>query len=320
MKDVFGDKIPLVAVVGPTASGKTGLAIKLCAEFNGEVISGDSMQLYRGMAIATAQPTAAERAETPHHLIDMLEPSESFSVARYAELAHRTVREVRGRGRLPVVTGGTGLYIRSLIDNITFAPQKQDTQYRESLCELAREQGNDAVYLMLESIDPVAAHATHPNNLGRVIRALEAYHTTGVTMTRQRELSREEPSPYRACLLGLGYRDRDKLNARINLRVDIMVKQGLLEEAESLRQMELSPTAAQAIGYKELLPYFEGRVTLEQALEDIKLHSRQYAKRQMTWFKSETDIHWLWADDYSSEKEREVAALAVVKSVLNEYI
>lgn len=313
-------QIPLVVVVGPTASGKTRLAIELCKALDGEVVSGDSMQLYRRLSIATAKPTPEEQEEIPHHLIDMIEPTESFSVAQYTTMAHEAIAEVYSRGKMPVVAGGTGLYIRSLIDNITFAPQRQDMPYREELRELAAQSGNKTVHDMLAAVDPDSATAIHHNNLGRVIRALEVFHISGTTMTEQQRLSRAEPSPYLPCVIGISYRDRDALDERINMRVGLMIRDGLVDEVAALEGVELSPTASQAIGYKELLPYLDGSIELEAAVEDIRLHSRQYAKRQMTWFRREKDIHWLWADDYGSPDELVDDAVAYARQQLCDFI
>lgn len=311
-------KIPVVAVVGPTASGKTSLAIALCQRLGGEVISGDSMQLYRQLSIATAKPTPAEQSAAPHHLIDILEPWESCSVARYTQLAHAAIAQVAGRGQLPVLCGGTGLYIRSLLANITFAEQERDEVYRESLRKLATEQGNEAVYQLLVQADPEAAAAIHPNNLGRVIRALEMFHVTGSTKTTQLAASTSQPTPYQSCILALGFRDRQQLYDRIDHRVDRMVEQGLLQEARVALSMELSPTAAQAIGYKELRPYFEGNQTLEQALDALKQQSRRYAKRQLTWFKREEGVQWLYPEDYSTPEALYQAAVAIVTHTIDQ--
>lgn len=297
------NKIPLVAVVGPTASGKTRLAIELCKAFDGEVISGDSMQLYKQLSIATAKPTPEEQQEIPHHLIDLLEPWESFSVAQYTALAHTTIAEITSRGKLPVLTGGTGLYIRSLIDNITFAPEQRDDSYRAQLRQLAADSGNQAVHSLLRKVDPQAADTIHPNNLGRVIRALEVYRVAGTTMTTRQEQSRALPSPYNVCLIGIACNDRQKLYDRIDTRAEQMVADGLLEEARFALSANLSPTAAQAIGYKELAPYFAGEQTLPEALAVIRQQTRNYAKRQLTWFRREKEIHWLNLDSFCSYQD-----------------
>ncbi|MEG0852523.1 MAG: tRNA (adenosine(37)-N6)-dimethylallyltransferase MiaA [Angelakisella sp.] len=312
-------KIPLVAVVGPTASGKTRLAIELCKAFDGEVVSGDSMQLYKQLSIATAKPTAEEQQEVPHHLIDLLEPWESFSVAQYTALAHSTIGELHNRGKLSVVTGGTGLYIRSLIDNIAFAPEQRDELYREELRQKAKAEGNEAVHALLCKVDPQAAKAIHPNNLGRVIRALEVFRVAGTTMTQRQQQSKAVPSPYDACIIGIGCNDRQKLYDRIDLRVDNMLKEGLLDEARLALSMQLSPTAAQAIGYKEFIPYFEGRQSLEEATAVLKQQTRNYAKRQLTWFKREEGIHWLMLDNYNCYEELVAEAVSLVKKALIDF-
>lgn len=307
------EKIPLVAVVGPTASGKTSLAIALCKALGGEVVSGDSMQLYKRLSVATAKPTAAEQLAVPHHLIDLIEPWESFSVAQYTQIAHKTIAALHASGKLAVVCGGTGLYIRALLTNITFTPQENDPAYRAELRVLAGQEGNEAVHRLLAEKDPVAAAALHPNNLGRVIRALEVCKTTGGTMSGQQANSHAEPSPYKACVIGLDFRNRQTLYDRINLRVTRMVEAGLLEEAKAALAMELSLTASQAIGYKEFAPYFAGEVPLKTALEALRQQSRRYAKRQLTWFRREPDIHWLYAEDYPDDQSLAAAAITLVQ-------
>ena len=290
------ETIPLAVVAGPTASGKTGLAVELALRLDGEVVSADSMQIYRRMAIATAKPTPEEQLGVPHHLIDFLEPGEQFSVAQYVELARKTIREIRSRGKLPIVAGGTGLYIQSLVDNIAFSPQPSDPALREALRQRAQREGRESLLRELASFDPESAARLHPNNLGRVIRAIEVYRLTGKTMTQQMAQSRREPSPYRPAMLGLTYSDRQLLYNRIDRRVDAMVAQGLLEEARQMREEGLSSTAAQAIGYKELEGYFAGEEPLEEALERMKRETRRYAKRQLTWFRRDERFHWLEMD------------------------
>ncbi|WP_071433828.1 tRNA (adenosine(37)-N6)-dimethylallyltransferase MiaA [Angelakisella massiliensis] len=289
-------KQPLLIIVGPTASGKTRLGVAMAKALSGEVISADSMQMYRRMNIATAKPTAEEMEGVPHHLMDFLEPDQSFSVAEYAQQARDCIAQVAARGHLPIMVGGTGLYVNTVADNITFSEAPSDEAYRESLRKLAEEQGVLAVYSQLQQLDPESAAAIHPNNLGRVIRALEVYHTTGITMTEQRRRSRLVPSPYRLSMIGLCCRDRQKLYDRIDRRVDEMVRQGLLEEARQVLAEGLSATAAQAIGYKELKGYFAGEESLEAALERVRQESRRYAKRQLTWFRRDQRIHWLETD------------------------
>ncbi|MBR5273553.1 MAG: tRNA (adenosine(37)-N6)-dimethylallyltransferase MiaA [Clostridia bacterium] len=293
-------KIPLLVIVGATASGKTSLGIGMAKFFDGEVISADSMQIYKNMGIATATPTADEMDGIPHHLIDFLDVTESFSVARYVELAAERIRNVHSRGKLPIIVGGTGLYVNSLIDNIEFVDAGGDEQYRSFLRERAEKEGAQALLDELMLVDKETALKLHPNNLGRIIRALELYKTTGVTMSEQVERSRRNPSPYSPVVIGIDYLDRANLYARINLRVDIMMENGLVDEARTMRE-KTEKTAAQAIGHKELEMYFRGEATLEQAAENLKIQTRRYAKRQLTWFRRDERIKWIYADDEQAQ-------------------
>jgi len=292
-----GEKMQILAIVGATASGKTALGVQMAKRFNGEVVSADSMQIYKGMDIATAKPTVEEMQGVTHHLLDFLPVTECFSVARYVELAKHCISDIDRRGKLPVVVGGTGLYINSLIDNIEFVEYAGDEEYRNSLAERAREYGAQSLLDELKERDPQTAEKLHPNNLGRIIRALEIYEMTGLTMSEQVERSRKNPSPYQPVMIGIDYRDREKLYARINKRVDEMMTAGLVEEALIYRN-NVQRTAAQAIGYKELEEYFEGRATLDEATENLKMQTRRYAKRQLTWFRRDKRIHWIYADEF----------------------
>ena len=293
-------KIPLIAVVGPTASGKTALAVELCIRLGGEVVSADSMQIYRGMDIATAKPTTEEMRGVPHHLVDFLDIGSEFSVADYVAAAHEAIGDIYGRGKLPVVCGGTGLYIDSLIENIRFEKTVSSTPLRAELKNLAEEKGGGYLLEMLRNIDPETASRLHENNLNRIIRALEVYKTTGETMSEQIKNSRSEESPYDACVIGLDYKDRQVLYERIGRRVDMMLEAGLLEEAERVVSDPRLKTARQAIGYKELAPYFEGTAPLEECIENLKQATRRYAKRQLTWFRRNKSIHWLYPDEAAS--------------------
>ena len=293
-------KIPLIAVAGPTASGKTSLAVELCIRLGGEVVSADSMQLYRGMDIATAKPTPEEMRGVPHHLVDFLDIGSEFSVADYVAAAHEAIGDISNRGKLPVVCGGTGLYIDSLIENIRFEKTVSSTPLRAELKKLAEEKGGGYLLEMLRNIDPETASRLHENNLNRIIRALEVYKTTGETMSEQIKNSRSEESPYNACVLGLDYKDRQVLYERIGRRVDMMLEAGLLEEAERVVSDPRLKTARQAIGYKELAPYFEGTAPLEECIENLKQATRRYAKRQLTWFRRNKSIHWLYPDEAES--------------------
>ena len=297
MKGLEENRIPVLAVVGPTASGKTGLGIELALALGGEVISADSMQIYRGMRIATARPTEEEMRGVPHHLIGFVDPQDRYSVARYLEDAGAAIREAAGRGRLPVLVGGTGLYVDSLLDGITFREERQDESLRRMLAEEADRLGNEAMLEKLAAIDPGYAQTLHPNNRGRILRALELFYGTGVTMSEQLRISRERPSPYRCLRLGIGFSDRRKLYERIDLRVDQMLRDGLLDEVREFYRRYDPGTAAQAIGCKEFLPFLSGQEPLEPCVERLKQETRRYAKRQMTWFRRNSDTVWLLRDE-----------------------
>lgn len=295
-------KKPLVAVVlGPTASGKTSLGIEIAEHFGGEIVSADSMQIYENMDIATAKPTEKELSRVRHHLIGFVPAGESFSVARYKERAVETIDGILSSGKLPIVVGGTGLYIDTLIKNTEFFDYKE-SDIRERLEERCENEGIETLYSELKSIDPVTASKLHINDVKRIIRALEVYYSTGMTISKQEELSHRNESKYRFCIIGLNASDRQYLYDRINLRVDMMLRDGLIDEAESFFRSDVSNTAAQAIGYKELKPYIDGLVTLEEAVEKLKMETRRYAKRQLTWFRKNSDINWLNIDSCSGDE------------------
>ena len=298
----------LIAVVGPTASGKTALGVEICREFGGEVVSCDSMQIYKGMDISTAKPTSGEMRGIPHHLIGFAGSDKKFSVAEYCGLAKDVIADIHSRGKVPVLVGGTGLYYSSLVDNISFIEEETDFEYREFLKKRAETEGAKALLDELAGIDPEAAAGFHENNLGRIIRALEIYHSTGKTKTEQEKLSRLEPSPYRLVAIGLDARDRNYLYERINRRVDIMLENGLLDEAKRFFESHPSGTAVQAIGCKELKPFIDGKASLEGCVENLKMQTRRYAKRQLTWFRRDERIHFLYIDDYGSAGELVEAA------------
>ena len=308
-------KPPVVAVVGPTATGKTGLAVDLARAFQGEIVSCDSMQIYRGLPIGTAQPTPEERTAAPHHLIGFLEVGEAFSVSQYVARAGEVIGEIHGRGHLPLVVGGTGLYARSLLRGFTFAEHARSDELRRELSRRAEAEGMEVLYAELAARDPEAAEKIHPNNGKRVLRALEYMELTGELFSRQEERSRQAESPYRVLWLGLNFRDREALYRRIDARVDRMLELGLLEEAEAFyricQQAGTPPTAAQAIGYKELFPYFAGEVSLEEAVEAVKRESRRYAKRQITWFAREPGLVWLELDGKTAEQVADEAGRLV---------
>lgn len=258
-------KTNLIVVAGPTASGKTKLAIEIARAVGGEIISADSMQVYKGMSIATAAPTEEERAQAPHHLVEFLDKDSTYSVSDFCALARDKIEEITGRGNVPIVTGGTGLFIGSLVDNIKFVEADTDFELRDRLLKMDA----DELYSMLITVDPDAAQYIHKNNKSRIVRALEIYYTSGKTKTAQNENSRLEESPYNVLYFVLGYRDRAILYDRINRRVDIMIQNGLEEEAR-VNLQNAGKTSAQAIGHKELRQYFSGEITLEEAVNNLK--------------------------------------------------
>lgn len=280
----------VIVVCGPTASGKTALAVELAKIYNGEIISADSMQIYTDMDIASAKATPEEQQGIPHHLLGFLDPSESFSVAEYVELCNEAVRDILSRGKTPIICGGTGLYISSFVDNITFDDSTQDYEFRERMRKFADENGAAALLEKLRSVDPETAATLHENNIGRIIRALEVYETTGHTISQAKAASRNTPSPYEFIMMTIDYENRDQLKERINRRVDLMMERGLLDEAKKCFSQSDRPTAAQAIGIKELYPYLRGERELADCVEELKLRTRQYAKRQMTWFRRDKRI------------------------------
>lgn len=290
-------KHPVLAVVGPTATGKTALGVALAKRFGGEVISADSMQIYRGLDVGTAKVTAEETQGVPHHCVDFLPPEEVFSVADFTALAARLEQEISARGALPILVGGTGLYIQSFLEGIRFTEEKPSNGLREQLAAELEARGPEAMYAELLSVDPQAAAAIHPNNRVRVLRALEHYRATGQRLSEQKAASRPGQRPYRSLVLGLDFADRAQLYRRIDLRVDRMMEQGLLEEARLVYDHRDSyRTAAQAIGYKEFFPYFAGEAELAACVEKLKQASRNYAKRQLTWFRHMEGVVWLQAD------------------------
>lgn len=284
----------VVAIGGPTATGKTALSVALAKEFGGEIISADSMQIYKGLDVGTAKVTSEEMQGVPHHLIDILTPEQTFSVAEFTTRADAAIRDITAREKLPLVVGGTGLYISSLLNGVSFAPQKEDPAFRATLQKRIDNGEGQAVYEELCAVDPDYARTLHPNNTHRVVRALELYHLTGRTMSEQRAASLPTQKPYRSLCICLTCADRAELYRRIDLRVDRMVEAGILPEAEYVWNNRTAfRTAAQAIGYKEFFPYFEGTRTLEQCTDKLKQASRNYAKRQLTWFRRQTDAVWL---------------------------
>ena len=290
----------VICVVGPTATGKTKMGVALAKRFGGEVVSVDSMQIYRGMTIGTAAPTAEEMDGVRHHMVAIADPAESWSVARFTEQADHCIGDILRRGGRPVLVGGTGLYLDSILSGRTFAPGHSGGEIRKSLqAELARE-GIESLYRQLREIDPETAARLPIRDEKRILRALEVYRETGETLTAHDARTRLRPPKYRACTIGLTFRDRADLYARIDRRVDTMVERGLLREVEALLQTGLpeTATALQAIGYKQFLSVYRGDTPVSEAVAEVKLRSRQYAKRQLTWLRRKDDIHWLlWEKD-----------------------
>lgn len=288
-------RIKTVFIVGPTASGKTGLGVSLAERFSGEIVSADSMQIYKGIHIASAAPDTAEMRGIPHHLLEFLEPSVSYSVAEYVKSAREIILDIAKKGRLPIVVGGTGLYISSLADNTEYTEEETDYELRRSLENRFDEIGAEQMLRELAEFDPDTAARLHPNNRRRIIRAFEVYKTTGKTVTEQNALSHLGEEYIEPLLIGINYRDREKLYERINRRVDIMLESGLLEEAKTA--VSQSGGAVQAIGHKELSGFINGNCSLGEAVENLKRQTRRYAKRQLTWFNRDKRINWIYADE-----------------------
>lgn len=284
----------ILVVTGPTATGKTALSVELAKKLGGEIVSADSMQIYRGMDIGTAKVTKAEMQNIPHHMIDIADPSEDYSVSRYVEEADAAVRGILSRGRLPIVAGGTNLYIDSLIAGLDFAEKAEDAALRESLNKQYDDMGGEAMLEHLRGFDPERAAKLHPADKRRIVRAVEIYILTGETITRHDEETKKRPKRYDAVKIALTFADRAVLYDRINARVDKMVSDGLFDEVKGLLDSGLSPacTSMQAIGYKEPAAYFRGEMSKDAAIELIKLSSRRYAKRQLTWLRRDTTVLW----------------------------
>ena len=312
-------KIPLICIVGPTASGKTALSVNIAKLFDAEIVSADSMQIYRGMDIATAKPTKEEQQGIVHHMMDFLDNSEQFSVARYCDMAHEIIKDIHSRGKLAVLVGGTGLYVDSLINNITFSDSEGDEKLRNELQKECDEYGVEHLLRKLAVFDKESAEKLEETkNPKRIIRAIEVFMTTGKTIAQYNEESRKNGSPYKAVKIGLTATDRQFLYDRINKRVDIMVENGLVEEAKETYSNNLSTTASVAIGHKELIPYLEGEAELSECIEILKMQTRRYAKRQLTWFNRDKEIHWLNIDVCNNETLIEESVDVIKKVLFNE--
>lgn len=286
----------LLVIIGPTAVGKTKLSIEMAKRFNGEIISGDSMQVYKGMDIGTAKIKEGEKEGIPHYLIDIKEPDEPFSAAEFQDLANKMILEIQSRGKLPIIVGGTGLYIQSVIYDYQFSEAPSAPEYRAILERRAESEGIDSIFAELREVDPESAERIHPNNTRRVIRALEIYHCTGQTMSEQLKDQSNELK-YDTCIIGLTM-EREQLYSRINHRVDLMVEEGLVEEVQGFYDQGLKECQSiQAIGYKELYDCFNGKISKNEAVDHLKQNSRRYAKRQLTWFRNKMDVSWFDVTD-----------------------
>lgn len=293
---------PYPVIAGPTASGKTALAVLLSKMIGGEVVSADSMQIYDGISVGTARPTCEEMQGISHHLLGFLSLRDTYSVAQYMTDANAVFEQVYSRGNIPVLCGGTGLYIQSFIENIQLFEEAPDPALRKHYNDIADTQGTKVLLEELSRVDPDTAARLHPNDRNRIVRALEVFATTGKTITEQARLSHAVASPYTPCLFVLNFRDRQHLYDRIDRRVDIMLENGLLEEAKRVLEQDSEATVTQAIGYKEFLPYFEGKISLDEAADKLRQQTRRYAKRQLSWFRRMESAHTVWVDDFDSSE------------------
>lgn len=299
------EKKPLIIITGPTAVGKTDLSIQIAKAVNGEIISADSMQVYRHMDIGTAKIRPEEMQNVPHHLIDCLEPFEEFNIYLFQKMALRAIDDILSRGKLPIIVGGTGFYIQSVLKGVDFSDEEKNTAYREHLQKIADEQGAQALHDMLLKTDPAAAEKIHANNIKRVIRALEYYEQTGRKISEHNETEREKEPVFDALYFVVNT-ERDVLYERIEKRIDMMLADGLVEEVKKLREMGCTRdmVSMKGLGYKEILAYLDGEIPLEEAVYIIKRDTRHFAKRQITWFKREKDVIWMNYPDFDNKKER----------------
>ena len=304
------NKKPLIILTGPTAVGKTELSVKLAKAVNGEIISADSMQVYKHMDIGTAKIKKEEKGGIPHHLIDILEPKEEFNVVKFKEYTLQAMEEIYNKGKIPIIVGGTGFYIQAVLYGINFEENGEDTAYRGKLEEAAKEKGGAFLHEKLKEVDPSAAETIHPNNIKRVIRALEYFEQTGNRISEHNEEQRSKESPYRFCYFVLN-NDRDILYERINKRIDIMLEQGLVEEVRGLLKNGCTKemVSMQGLGYKEIIEYLQGNCTLEEAVYLLKRDTRHFAKRQLTWFRREKEVSWIQKNEYGDKEDLVLEAL-----------
>lgn len=299
-------KRPLIVLTGPTAVGKTALSVKLAKAVNGEIISADSMQVYKGMDIGSAKISKEEMEGIPHHLIDVLDPSEEFNIVKFKELSLKAMEEIYAKGKIPIIAGGTGFYIQSVLYDIAFENNEDERTYRNELENIAKEpDGTLKLFQMLKECDPKSAEIIHQNNVKRVIRALEFFKETGLPISEHNEEQKQNESPYNFCYFVLND-DRDKLYENIEKRVDIMLENGLLDEVKTLHEKGYTKdmVSMQGLGYKEILEYFNGEISLERAVYLIKRDTRHFAKRQLTWFRREKEISWVNKQDFSYDEEK----------------
>ena len=316
--EVKTEKTPLLIVAGPTATGKSDSAVELALRMNGEVISADSMQVYRGMDIGSAKVTVGEMRGVPHHLIDCADPSENWNVVRFQKEARRAVQDIASRGRLPILCGGTGFYIQALLYDIDFTQMEENTPLRDRLSALAAEKGSEAVHALLLEKDPASAAAIHPNNLKRVIRAIEFMEESGGSIAAHNSQQRERESAYRSVFFVLTM-DRARLYERIDRRVDIMMERGLVDEVAGLRAMGIQrdSTSMQGIGYKQIYGYLDGEYDLEEAVRLIKRDTRHFAKRQLTWFKREKDVIWTDLDRFGNRQQMWIHMQTTAENIIH---
>ena len=303
-------KPPLIILTGPTAAGKTKASIGLAKAVGGEIISADSMQVYKHMDIGSAKIMPMEMEGVPHHLVDVLEPEEEFHVVRFQEMAKAAIQGIYERGHIPIVVGGTGFYIQALLYDIDFTENENDTKYREYLGSIAKEKGNHILHEMLQEVDPKAAETIHENNVKRVIRALEFFEKTGCKISEHNEEERQKESPYHSAYFVL-HDERHKLYEKIDFRVDQMIQKGLVAEVKALknRGCKRDMVSMQGLGYKEILSYLDGEMTLEEAVYVIKRDTRHFAKRQLTWFKRERDVIWLNKQEFNYDEDALLAQM-----------
>lgn len=298
-------KQPLIVLTGPTAVGKTSLSISLAKAVNGEIISADSMQVYKKMDIGSAKIRSEEMQAIPHHLVDVLEPEEEFHIVKFQQMAKKAMEDIYSRGKIPILVGGTGFYIQAVTKDIDFTEAQQENDYRKELEALAEEKGGEHLHEMLRKVDPVSADAIHAHNVKRVIRALEFYHQNGSPISAHNEEQKQHESPYNLAYFVLNM-PRELLYERIDLRVDQMMKEGLLEEVSRLKEegCHRGMVSMQGLGYKEILAYLDGEYPLEEAVRVLKRDTRHFAKRQLTWFRREQEVTWVNKDQFSYQEDQ----------------